>query len=343
VGSYNLGFTYVLSGAGNISWGNNGYLYISANVANPITLSGTISDTGLFHLVTVSNTCDFNLRGFTTMEIEYNHSGGYTLTLTSALTTGTTYSNITIASGSILNTGNYNINERTGNFTINGGIICGSSTMTTKTVTIGAAGYITGNTSSWTCTINWTNASTSALWSAGTATINFNGTAAQTLGLNNGNNASIKYYNIVLSGAHVATDITWGTNTITILGSLSCTATFTTGKITCATNNPSFAITGGFTLANGSTWLKGTGTTTFNGTQAVTDNNATKQDLGICAVSGAVTVTFAGARFTRLTSDNAGSHILFTANSQVTTGGYIDMLAGGDMDGTAGVTITSTA
>ena len=45
-------------------------------------------------------------------------------------------------------------------------------------------------------------------------------------------------------------------------------------------NDKSMSVAGNFTISNGATFTKGSGTLTFNGTTILIDNNTTKQDLG---------------------------------------------------------------
>ncbi len=178
-------------------------------------------------------------------------------------------------------------------------LLCNGSSITLQAGfrNYNAASYINFGTSSWSVAGSWTNISTSASWNRGTSTINFNGTGAQTLGLNNGASANITYYNITVSGAHTTNSVTWGSGTITIKGALTCTATFTSGTINCATNDPLLVISGGISLASGTLWTKsdGSGTITLDASQTLSDSNATKQDLGVVKASGTITITVSTA------------------------------------------------
>lgn len=90
------------------------------------------------------------------------------------------------------------------------------------------------------------------------------------------NNTGTGYNATYLAGTH-----TYSGNLIT--------NTASTGTITMKadTYNPTINIAGDMTLADDTPYTKGSGTTTFNGTAAktLTDNNSTKQDIGIVAIT----------------------------------------------------------
>lgn len=243
---------------------------------------------------------DFSFDGCANFTILYITSDNTTTNVTATLTTrGITCSELntyTIAGAGVgdLNTGDFAVSATTLNLhlasTYPGAMTCGNSTITCTTFTTGgmATNFIIFNTSTWNVSGNWTNTSTSASWNAGTATINANGTAAQVLGLNNGNSANITYYNFTISNAGNVT-VTLGANTLAITGLFNISRT--TGTVTAATNNPTLNISAGFTIASGAVYTKGSGTTTFNGTGNVGDSNATPNDCGTVTTSGSVTLT----------------------------------------------------
>lgn len=289
-------FKGVLSGSGTFAFSATLTL-ISPTTANPITISN-LTGNALADVYFCVFSTDFNAPGTTCNTYQCLGGGGYTLTLTSAVTAA---SYISVYAYGVAGTTRLNLNGQTismagstsmyvGDTGKTGILMCGSSTISMSgTVLITtAASYIVFNTSTWSVGGNWTCPSTSASWNCGTSTINFNGTTAQTLGLNNGNSANITYYNITISNSGVV-NVTMGANTATVSGAWNCSTT--TATILWNTNNGNLTVAGGFTLANGCGWTKGTGTLTFNGTQNVADNNAVKKDLGTVTTSGAVTVT----------------------------------------------------
>lgn len=153
---------------------------------------------------------------------------------------------------------------------------------TINVYTINNAGNTQGN-GTYNIVRNFTNTGT---FTCGTSTVNYNGTAAQTV-------ASLNYYNLTISNARAANNITYSTSgTIGIAGAFSPNATFTSGSnlITGtsfdfngsgAQNIPAFSfsnitVSGGNTkTVNGSIMVIRTLTLSANTTLALGSNNIT--------------------------------------------------------------------
>ncbi len=120
---------------------------------------------------------------------------------------------------------------------------------------------------------NWANSGT---FTARAGTVTFNGTANQTLTPGTG-----AFYNLTLNNT--------GTTNQSIIPQAALdvdnTITITDGTLDLS-GNYNVNIGGDLTIENGAVWTKGTGTTTFDGagSQTLTDNNSTPNNLGIVVV-----------------------------------------------------------
>jgi len=225
----------------------------------------------------------------------------------------------------------------TGTTTINGTTSTGCAIMTLTT------GFTTWSYGAGTPTVNFTYAGTQYLYdNSNTArTMFYNMTVTKTganvLQFYNGKgfNLTVAAALTITSGTFSTVEAVSGTSrnlTVTAAtsiangGSLLCNAsvvihtglvTVNNGGVYTAPNTAgSVSYTGGIVLNATSTYTKGTATVTFNGSQTITDNNATKQDLGICVTSGAVSITLASTGFKVTTFTPA-------INSTIVGGGYV--------------------
>ncbi|MBI3088306.1 MAG: filamentous hemagglutinin N-terminal domain-containing protein [Candidatus Omnitrophica bacterium] len=104
---------------------------------------------------------------------------------------------------------------------------------------------------------------------------------------------------------------TAASQTLTVNGNLTIGNGTNAVTVTAATYNPNILVAGNFTLNANSTWTKGSGTLTFNGTGNLTDSNATKQDLGNVVISNSSTRTLTTAvKMTGLTINSGNTFVL---------------------------------
>ena len=264
-----------MSGSCNITGGTFSSGFIRFTTANAVTLSSTITLSGGI-VCNTNNTVTLNSD----------------ITCTSFQVWGTANGNLATAVIGARALNCAGITTGVAATTRNGCITCTTGAVTCTSITITLANdYIDFGNSTWTNSGNITNASTSASWNAGGSTLNFTYLGARTYGFNNGNSANIKYNNLAWTGSSNQT-LTWGANTVTILGNL--TLGNTAGAHTLATNNPSLTISGGMTIANGCGFTKGTGTITFNGSGTYADNQASAaniRNLGTVVMNATGTLT----------------------------------------------------
>lgn len=230
-----------------------------------------------------------------------------------------TATGLTIDDSTATYTSTFNTNDKT--ITINGGVSIG-----------GALGAGNGAISAGASTINISGSlaiSGDGSLTAGTSTFDFNG-AAQAIATN-----SVAFKNVTFSGSGNKTI----TNDLDVDGTLSLSA----GTLKLDTNNPAVYLAGDVTIANGTTWTKGSGTVTFNGTTTFRDNTASLQNLGTVVVNGTSVTLGTNMKVATSLSVNGGtlSTGAYALGSSTTTVGTLT-LGGGTLTSGAGLITAST-
>src|SRR5438876_820596 len=185
------------------------------------------------------------------------------LTLDASVTTSVTYTMATNAlrmSGtltilnstggatgwSVLTTSGANLGITVGGLAVStfGALIANASAISINgNVNIGAAnGYLVMNSSTWTITGTWTNASTSATWGAGTGTVTFNSATGGTMTFAGANLSGSEFNNITFdSSAASAQTFTMSTRALNWAGTLIVSD----GSSTTALATANLGFTGG--------------------------------------------------------------------------------------------------
>src|SRR5256885_3518034 len=164
-------------------------------------------------------------------------SGG-TRTLQSQLTTSglLTLSGGTLAKGTNALTANAGITMSGGALTSTSGAVS-----ITGNVSIAAASYIVFGSETWTVSGSWTDNSTSASWSIGTATVAFNASSAQTMTFAALPGNAPEFSNVTFNSGASTVTFTMTTNALAWSGTV--TVQVGRGLTTLATNN--LGLTGG--------------------------------------------------------------------------------------------------
>lgn len=191
--------------------------------------------------------------------------------------------------GDVVITGHLYVNQNgggrtgtytTGNYalTVQGNLVL---TDNVATLNLGSSSVTVGG--------NWTNPSigvTPGILNAGSSTVTFNGTAAQTI-----TSGSQSFYNLTLN--NTGTDGT-ANDDIIPAGNLDVNGNFTitNGQLRLDTNNPTLNIVGNTSIGASGTWTKGTGAITFDGLTAATytDSTATPQNIGTVVLNKTDTI-----------------------------------------------------
>src|SRR5881296_3516936 len=350
--------TLAFTNAGSVAFGTNSltssgaatFTFASATITmssgNWDTSSAT-TFTATSSTVTFSGTRNLRIGGsasFNALKV----SGG-TRTLQSQLTTAglLTLSGGTFAKGTNALTAN-------AGFTMSGGALTSTSGAVSipGNVSIAAASYIVFGSETWTVSGSWTDNSTSASWSIGTATVAFNASSAQTVTFTMATNALAWSGILTVQGGGGATTLATGNlgltggaiavgnagvlaanasavsiSGLTMIGGTSGTLTLTTG---------SWAVSGNWnTSGAGSVFSKGTSTVTLIGAgQTVSILNASNGFYNL-AVSGTITQSTA----IDVTNSVTVSGTLTTGGFNITGGSNLFVPNGGTL---AAGTSTST-
>src|SRR5256885_2138219 len=230
-------------------------------------------------------------------------SGG-TRTLQSHLTTSglLTLSGGTVAKGTNALTANAGITMSGGALTSTSGAVS-----ITGNVSIAAASYIVFGSETWTVSGSWTDNSTSAGWSIGTATVAFNASSAQTMTFAALPGNAPEFYNVTFNSGASTVTLTMTTNALAWSGIL--TVQGGGGATTLATSN--LGLTGGAIVVgnagvlaanasavsiSGLTMIGGTsGTLTLTTGSWAVSGNWNTSGAGSAFSKGTSTVTFTGA------------------------------------------------
>lgn len=117
-------------------------------------------------------------------------------------------------------------------------------------------------------------------FTAGSSTVNYTGAEATTI-----TNATYNNLGILPGGNSITHTLP---ASIAVNGDLTLGNGTNSGTVNAGTNNTNIALVGNLTNAANNTFTKGSGTLTWSpvGTKTITDNNGTKQDLGVISISG---------------------------------------------------------
>src|SRR6266566_3190246 len=282
------------------------------------------------------------------------------LTLDASVTTSITY---TMATNALRMSGTLTIRNSTGGATgwtvlttsaANLGIIVGGLAVSTfgaltanasaisinGNVNIGAAnGYLVMNSSTWTITGTWTNASTSATWAAGTGTVTFNSATGGTMTFAGANLSGSEFNNITFgSSAATAQIFTMSTRALNWAGTLivfdgSSTTAFATANLGL-TGGALNVGNGGILTANASpvtvssvTMTGGTsGTITLTTGSVTNSGNWDTSGAGSVFTKGTSTVTMSGvSNIAILNAGNNFNNLTISAAGTVTQTGLVDV------------------
>ncbi len=240
--------------AGSVTLGTNGTLVAEGST---LSVAGNWTATAAnATFVPGTSTVVFTAAATITMTQAFNN-------LTVSAGTATAASNLTAnltltVSGGILAKSTFTLAVAA--LTLSGGALTstsGNATVTGNVNISSAASYIAFGTETWTVGGSWTNASTSAAWSVGTATVVFNAAAGQTVSLMPG--SSNEFYNVTFNSGATTVTFTMAANGLRVANALTVQGgAGTTTLSTSASNLPITAVTlsvlaGGALAANGST------------------------------------------------------------------------------------------
>src|SRR2546425_1559373 len=335
---------------------------MTGGTSGTITLTtGTVTDSGNWDTsgagsVFTKGTSTVTMTGVSTIAIQNAANNFNNLTLSAPGTVTQTglvdvSGTLTVSAGTTLATGTFVLTAAILAANMAGGIIAGASGTKTMggNISIAAAGFFNFGGATWNFSGAWTNASTSASWSAGTGTVVFNAASSQTMTFKP---SGTEFANLILDTTAVA-GITYkmGTNplncgdTLTLqnsLGGPTGNTILTTGVGNLPVTSAGITIgTNGTLTANVSTitdngnWTstaanatlnKGTSTVVFGATGTITlaagqsFNNMT-QGAGTSTLGAALTVT--GLLTVNGTLSTSASNFALTAQGGLTVGGSV--------------------
>src|SRR5437867_1772516 len=216
----------------------------------------------------------------------------------------------------------------------------GSAVVVNGNVNVSAAnGYVVMGSSTWTVTGTWTNASTSASWSAGTGTVTFTSATGGTMTFAGANLPGNELNNVSFtSSAASAQTFTMATRALIWGGTL----TISDGSSTTALATASLGLTGGalsvgnggILTANASTvtassvaMTGGTsGTITLTTSSFTSTGNWDTSGAGSVFTKGTSTVTMSGvANIAILNASNNFNNLVISAAGTVTQSGLVDV------------------
>src|SRR5712692_9045543 len=335
--------TLTLTSAGPVAFGSN-----SLSSSGPATMtfaSATITmSTGSWNTASTatftatSSTVTFSGTGNLTIAAGASFgtltmSGG-TRTLMSQLTAGglLTLSGGTLAKGTNGLTANAGLTMSGGALTSTSGAVAIAGNVTISS----AASYIAFGSESWTVSGSWTNSSTSASWSIGTATVTFTSSSAQTMTFAALPASAAEFNNVTFNSGASTVTFTMAARALSWAGTL--TVQGGSGTTTLATSN--FSLTGGApAIGNAALLVANASTTTVSN---VTMNGGTSGTLtlttGAWTVSGNWNTSGAGS------SVNSGtSTVTFTGASTTLALAAGQRFYNLTIGGTASITSTVTA
>src|SRR5467141_1692499 len=207
-------------------------------------------------------------------------------------------------------------------------------------VNISAAnGYLVMNSSTWTITGTWTNASTSAAWAAGTGTVTFNSATGGTMTFAGANLSGSEFNNVTFgSSAATAQTFTMSTRALNWAGILivsdgSSTTAFATANLGLTGGALNLG-NGGILTTNASTVTVTSVTMTGGASGMITLTTGSWTDSGNWNTSGAgsvftkgtSTITMSGVgNITILNAGNNFNNLTISAAGTVTQTGLVDV------------------
>src|SRR5881396_214617 len=216
----------------------------------------------------------------------------------------------------------------------------GSAVVVNGNVNVSAAnGYVVMGSSTWTVTGTWTNASTSASWSAGTGTVTFTSATGGTMTFAGANLPGNELNNVSFtSSAASAQTFTMATRALIWGGTL----TISDGSSTTALATASLGLTGGaLSVGNGgiltanasavtvsSVAMTGgtSGTITLTTSSFTSTGNWDTSGAGSVFTKGTSTVTMSGvASIAILNASNNFNNLVISAAGTVTQSGLVDV------------------
>ncbi|MDD4986602.1 MAG: hypothetical protein PHQ43_12650, partial [Dehalococcoidales bacterium] len=298
--------TITLNGSG-AAFTTNGYNMTTEEIYNylgTITISsGGYINTGTYTFYNASNVSSYGMvycRNFTTTGAYTNYTGSQI----------NSSGNVTI-SGTFVNPTNNYLMISGASKTINASVTIGnlqifdgaSATVSTNALEVG--GYLT------------IGSGTSGAFDAG-------GRAVTVTGLTTVSSGSTYSASTALQTFNGGLTISGGTFTCGAAGSVDVNGAFALSSGTFTQATSTLNVSGNFTIASGTTFTKG-GTITFDGTGNLTDNSATKQDLGNVVIGGA-TATRTLTTAVTLVNLTVNSGNTFNPSSYLVTGsGTLDV------------------
>ncbi len=359
-----------------LSTGSNPYFNISAGavsvgtygslVANSstLTVSGNWNVTAANATFTAgTSTVSFGAAATVTMTQSF-----YNLTVTAG--TVTAGSNITVSNALNLSAGIFAKTTATlyaASLTLSGGALTSTSGNVTISGNVNipaAASYLAFGSESWTVSGSWTNASTSASWNAGTATVTFSASSAQAMTFAGSNLAGVEFNNVTFNSGPSTVTFTLATrglrvgSTLLIGGGTGTTTLDTSGSNLAISANTLNVIVGGALTANGSTitttsidthlgaLTAGTSTVVVNASGGTVNISQTVNNL---TVSPATSTTFSGSLTWSGTLTLTGATVAFGASSLTSSGAATMTFAStvitmttGNWDTSSATTFTAT-
>ena len=347
----NLGLT-----GGALNVGNGGILTANASTiaVGSVTMtggtSGTITlttssftssgnwDTSGAGSVFTKGTSSVTMTGVSTIAILNASNNFNNLTIASAGTVTQTglldvSGTLTVNAGASLATGAQSLTVGTLAANMAGGIAAGASG--TKTiggdVSIAATGFFNFGGATWNFAGSWTNSSTSASWSAGTASVVFRAGASQTMTFKA---TSTEFYNLTFdTTATAGVTYTMATNPLSCGGTLTIqnSAASPTGNTVLATGASNLAVTiAGLMIGANGTLTANASTITDNGSWTSNAANATfNAGTSTVAFGATGTITLAAGQSFYAMTQSAGTSTLgaalmvtgpMTVNGTVNTG-----------------------
>src|SRR6266581_3408260 len=298
--------TLALTNAGTVAFGTNSvtssgaatFTFASATITmssgNWDTSSAT-TFTATSSTVTFSGTGNLRIGGSASFGA-LTVSGG-TRTLQSQLTTAglLTLSGGTLAKGTNALTANAGLAMSGGALTSTSGAVS-----ITGNVSIAAASYIVFGSETWTVSGSWTDNSTSASWSIGTATVSFNASAAQTMTFAALPGNAPEFYNVTFNSGASTVTFTMTTNALAWFGIL--TVQGGGGATTLATGNLGL-IGGAIAVGNAGVLAANASSVSASGLTMIGGASGTLTlTTGSWAVSGNWNTSGAGSVFSKGTS-----------------------------------------
>lgn len=258
----------------------------------------------------------------------------------------------------ILTTSASNLSITAGGLTLStlGSLTANGSAITVNgNVNVSAAnGYLTMNTSSWTVAGTWTDASTSASWSPGTASVTFTSASGGTMTFAGANLPGNEFYNVAFASSSASAQtftmatraLRWG-GTLTVSDAASTTQLATaslglTGGALSVGNNGILTANASIMSVSGVSMTGGaSGTITLTTSSLTNSGNWDTSGAGSVFTKGTSTVTMSGvSNIAILNASNNLHNLTISAAGTVTQTGLVDV--SGTLSVNAGAILASS-